>query len=342
MKKISILIPVRNEIEGLPRLRETVSQLQQKLADQNYETEIVVTDNHSVDGSAAFLEEWANQPSDAIRYFRFARDYGFQTSLMYGMSQAEGDALVVLQSDLQDPPELILEFVSLWESGANVVAGVATNRDESFVSFSTRRVFYWTLDKSSDNTIMRGFQDFYLLDRSVYVPLSQGPRVHQFLRGRIAAEFGVDEVVEYQRAAREVGHSKFPFAAKYSLALDGLLLYGHRFFRTVSLVSALLLALSILVVIGLIVASLFGVRPPVAGWMSLAAGLAALMAVVAGGFSLVLEYLIRLYRLVAVSNTVILDKKHSDQAERVTTQDGSAPSQPHDGRGGPAASDLHR
>ena len=153
MKKISILIPVRNEIEGLPRLRETVSQLQQKLADQNYETEIVVTDNHSVDGSAAFLEEWANQPSDAIRYFRFARDYGFQTSLMYGMSQAEGDALVVLQSDLQDPPELILEFVSLWESGANVVAGVATNRDESFVSFSTRRDFYWTLDKSSDNTI---------------------------------------------------------------------------------------------------------------------------------------------------------------------------------------------
>lgn len=304
-RMLTIVIPVRDEEQNIPALRTAVGDIRAQLVAMGTPTEVVISDNSSKDRSWILLEEWAGEDT-GVRCFRLAHDYGFQTSLMFGMRQARGAALVVLQSDLQDPPALILEFVRAWRAGNRVVAGVAEKRAEGFVSRAGRQQFYRALSMASDQSLLRGFQDFYLLDRSVYVPLSQGPMVHQFLRGRIAAEFGVDELIPYSRSPRLAGKSKFSFAAKYALALDGLLLYSHRFLRAVAVMSGVIVVSCMLGLLTLFGFWLVGVRPAVAGWLSILSAILVLLAVVAGGFALTFEYLVRIYRLTSVDNKVVV------------------------------------
>lgn len=304
-KLLTIVIPVRDEEHAIPALRAAVGGIREQLQTLGTPTEVIISDNSSKDRSWILLEEWAREDV-GVRCYRLAHDYGFQTSLMFGMRQARGGAVVVLQSDLQDPPALILDFVRAWQAGSRVVAGIAEKRAEGLISRAGRQQFYRALSIASDQSLLRGFQDFYLLDRSVYVPLSRGPMAHQFLRGRIAAEFGVDQLIRYRRSPRLAGKSKFSFAAKYALALDGLLLYSHRFLRAVALMSGVVVASCVAGLLALFLLWIVGVRPAVAGWLSILSVILVLLAIVAGGFALTFEYLVRIYRLTSVDNMVMV------------------------------------
>ncbi|MDO8307663.1 MAG: glycosyltransferase family 2 protein [Actinomycetota bacterium] len=296
-KRVSIVVPVYCEEANLPDFFARLDAGRSAIEALGCNVEVVINDNASTDGSWRLIQEYVAS-HDSTRGQRLARNYGFQGSVLHGLTLATGDAAIVLQSDLQDPPELIELLVARWiETHCLVVAAVPRSRQDSVLLRSARSFFYRLLDSVSDNRHVAGLQDFYLLDSVVLQEITRSPLSHQFIRGRVTADFGVDEVVEYDRAPRVGGRSSFTFSRLYGLALDGLLLYGRRLLRlvTVGAFSLALLCIAMLLVIGGM--KLAGVDFGLAGWTSLAMLLSLLLAATLAGFGLAFEYLIRIYQI---------------------------------------------
>jgi dolichol-phosphate mannosyltransferase len=294
--KITILVPVRNEVENLPELKRRLNTVIDDMVFSKIQFQVIVNDNFSNDGSAEFLRAWAeNDERISINFFR--RDVGFQKSILIGMRQANGDALIVLQSDLQDPPEMLVDFINIWMAGAKVVGGIIVKRYESFISRSMRKFYYRFLNWSSEYRITPNFQDFYLLDASVYQQLQKLNFNYAFLRAEISAKYGIESTISYLREDRKAGKSKFGFAKKYALGMDGLLLYGLRLNRLISVSSFLAVICFFFTTLLLSLSSFFGVKVVNLKFFLL-------VSLVLFGFSsiilmgsIVIEYLARLYNM---------------------------------------------
>lgn len=297
---LSIGVPVRNEEDNIPRLIVTLENLCEELLKLGVETEIIVNENCSKDNSLNLLEAWKMQNSTVI-VNRLSFPVSFQESIVRLMELAKGDAFVVFQSDMQDPAEVVIEFVKVWLSGATVVAGVAIKRSENIIDRSTRRFFYFVLKKLSDGQIIPGFQEFYLVNRMVYEQLRKLPKQGAFLRGHISSSFGQIHKVEYQRLARQYGKSKFDFPSKYTLALDGLLLFGTKFVRFVSVLSFAIFIISLLSSTTLIAMHYLGIKFGTQGWASQVVVLLIVLSLFGLVSGLILEYLIRIYRFLIFS-----------------------------------------
>lgn len=296
-KLVSIVVPVYCEEANLPEFFERLDRGLAAIEALGCDVEIVVNDNASTDASWPLIQDYVTKHQRS-RGQRLARNYGFQGSVLHGLRLANGDCAIVLQSDLQDPPELLEALVREWlESGCLVAAAVPRSREDSVLLRTARSAFYRLLDSVSDSRHVAGLQDFYLLDRAVLREITCSPLSHQFIRGRVTADFGVDRVVEYDRQSRTRGRSSFTFSRLYGLALDGLLLYGRRLLRfvTVGAFSLAFLCVAMLLVIGGM--KLAGVDFGLAGWTSLAMLLSLLLATTLAGFGLAFEYLIRIYQL---------------------------------------------
>lgn len=305
MKKlISIGIPVRNEEENIPFLINRIEKILPKLAKKGYNVEILVNNNASGDQSLALLLQWAEKNS-CVKVFHFNSIVTFQASILQLMKNSKGEAFIVLQSDLQDPPEMIINFIEVWEKKNLSVAGVIEKRNEGIFSRLTRKLFYILLEKFSDGKVIQGFQDFYLLPKNIYTQLSQLSPEGLFLRGHISSRFGDVERIKYVRKDRERGQSNFDFPKKYTLALDGILLFGTRFIRVIAVVSLGVFLMGLICALMLTGSYIVGYRSPTAGWTSLGLVLTILLSLFGMSTSLILEYLIRIYRQMLLKNTEI-------------------------------------
>ena len=294
-KLITIGIPVLNEELNIPALIARLNPVIQEIGQQELTVEVLVNNNASSDVSGTLLDNWAVSDS-RVRINHFPITVPFQESILRLLHQSKGDAFVLLQSDLQDPPEAIIDFISHWKSNQKIVAGVITKRHEGVIQRSIRKIFYMLLKSFSDGKIIVGFQDFYLIDRTIVDQLKQLSPEGLFLRGHISTRFGHVQQVPYARADRERGKSNFNFPAKYSLALDGLLLFGTRFIRTISSISFGVFCLGILGTGAVLLSYMFGYRAPLQGWASIGVILLTLLALLGMTTGLILEYLIRIYR----------------------------------------------
>jgi glycosyltransferase involved in cell wall biosynthesis len=294
-KLITIGIPVLNEELNIPALIARLNPVIQEIGQQELTVEVLVNNNASSDVSGTLLDNWAVSDS-RVRINHFPITVPFQESILRLLHQSKGDAFVLLQSDLQDPPEAIIDFISHWKSNQKIVAGVITKRHEGVIQSSIRKIFYKLLKSFSDGKIIVGFQDFYLIDRTIVDQLKQLSPEGLFLRGHISTRFGHVQQVPYARADRERGKSNFNFPAKYSLALDGLLLFGTRFIRTISSISFGVFCLGILGTGAVLLSYMFGYRAPLQGWASIGVILLTLLALLGMTTGLILEYLIRIYR----------------------------------------------
>lgn len=294
-KLITIGIPVLNEELNIPALITRLNPVIEDIGVQELTVEVLVNNNASSDISGTLLDNWAVSDS-RVRINHFPITVPFQESILRLLQQSKGDAFVLLQSDLQDPPEAIIDFISNWKSNQRIVAGVITKRHEGVIQRSIRKIFYRLLKSFSDGKIIVGFQDFYLIDRTIVDQLKQLSPEGLFLRGHISTRFGHVHQVPYARADRERGKSNFNFPAKYSLALDGLLLFGTRFVRTISSISFGVFCLGILGTAAVLISYLFGYRAPLQGWASIGVILLTLLALLGMTTGLILEYLIRIYR----------------------------------------------
>lgn len=222
MKKlISIIIPVYNEALNVHICYEKLRE-QADLLSSQYDFEFIFTDNHSTDSTFEILAQLAKE-DHRIRVYRFSKNYGYQRSILSGYQQAKGEAAIAFDADLQDPPELLAEFLKKWEEGYKVVYGVRLGRKESKLVTLLRKLFYRIINKLSDTHLPEDAGDFRLIDRVILDQLRKVKEHNLYLRG-IISEFGFSQIgLPYHRRRRERGESKFPFRAMFGLAKDGIL-----------------------------------------------------------------------------------------------------------------------
>ena len=219
MKTISIVVPTYNEELNIQNVYERVCELfETKL--QNYQMELLFIDNASHDSTRSLIEELAGKDVRVQAIFN-ATNFGFSKSSFYGLSQAEGDAAVLMYADMQDPPEVIPKMVEEWEKGYRIVVGIKSKSRESKLMYFIRSIYYKLLTKISETEHIEHFDGFGLYDASFIKELRKLKDPLPYLRG-LVAEIGYERAeVEYEQKRREKGKTTFNFM-RYDVAMLGL------------------------------------------------------------------------------------------------------------------------
>lgn len=233
---ITISVPVLNEEENIGRLLERLRALAEK--ESKYRFEFLFTDNASADRTFEILAEHARQDA-RIRVLRFSRNFGFQRSILVNYLNAHGVAAVQIDADLQDPPELVSDFLRAWESGYKVVYGIRKRRPENFIKHGLRKGYYRLVTFLSETELPVDAGDFRLIDRIIIDELRKLSEQTPYLRGFIAAMGYPQTGIPYDRAARTSGLSKFKFLQLVELGLDGITSQSTRPLRLITLFGVL-------------------------------------------------------------------------------------------------------
>lgn len=255
-KLVSVLIPAFNEEENVERAYEAVRTVFDGLP--GYDFEIVFTDNHSTDRTFPLLKAIAARDK-RVRVIRFARNYGYQRSVLVAYKAARGDCSVQIDCDLQDPPALIPELLKHWEQGHQVVYGVRRSLPDGPVTAFARKAFYRLMRSMSEDDLPIDAGEFRLVDRVILDELRTVDDTSPYVRGLISS-MGFSQVgIEYDRQARVAGESKFPLRALIGLAVDGVLNHSLIPLRIASLTSLVVATITFVVIfIYLIGRLLFG------------------------------------------------------------------------------------
>lgn len=269
-KKISILTPCYNEQENVVPLYETIARIMASI--DGYDYEHIYIDNASTDGTVAKLRELAAKDK-RVKVILNARNFGHIRSPYYGLLQADGDAVVYMASDLQDPPELIPKLIDGWQRGAKAVLAIKDSSDESGLFFAFRRFYYRIVERLADVRTYQNFTGFGLYDRTVvdYCKSLEDP--YPYFRGIIAETGLPTEEVHFHQPARQRGITKNNFYTLYDMAMLGITNHSKIPLRLATMSGFLMSVLSLLVgIIYLIYKLLFWQQFP-AGTAPLVIGL---------------------------------------------------------------------
>ena len=262
---LSVIVPCFNEEEAL---RGAHSRLSATLAQLPANVEIVYIDDGSTDATPDVLSEL--QTTDkVVRVVRFSRNFGHQIAITAGLEHAAGDVVVIIDADLQDPPEIIVSFFKKWQEGYDVVYGVRSEREgETVFKLWTAKMFYRCMTLLSDIRIPLDTGDFRLMDRRVVNALLGMPERDRFVRGMVSW-LGFSQVaLPYRREARVAGVTKFSFFKMLRFALDGIFSFSTVPLRVATWTGFIT---SFLAIVGIILVSLehfLGVEGLVKGWTS--------------------------------------------------------------------------
>jgi glycosyltransferase involved in cell wall biosynthesis len=310
-KLISLVVPVFNEELNVEPLYAKVMDVIAGIGDR-YDFELVFTDNHSTDTTFQKLRA-LHECDRRVRVFRFSRNFGYQKSILTGYLQARGDAVIQLDCDLQDPPEMIVEFLKHWEVGCEVVFGVRKKRQEHWLLNLTRLAFYRLVDCLSEDHLPVDAGDFRLIDRKVVEVLRQMDDSHPYLRGAIATVGFCQLGIPYERHTRERGRTNFSAKELIGLAIDGILNHSIIPLRVASFVGIIVSLISFLSIV------VYSVGKTILGY-SWPAGFTTLTILVLAGIGLnalflgiIGEYLGRIYQQVKKKPLVVIDVQLDDE-----------------------------
>jgi glycosyltransferase involved in cell wall biosynthesis len=220
----SIIAPIYNEFDNIPELYRRVSEV---MVSTGESWELVLVDDGSSDNSTQRISELA-QKDPRVRPVIFARNFGHQIAVTAGLDYSRGAAVVIIDADLQDPPEVILELAKKWKEGYEVVYAIRAEREgETKFKLWTASLFYRTIYLITDVKIPLDTGDFRLLDRKVVNVMNKMRERHRFLRG-MSSWVGFRQIgVEYKRAARVSGETKYPFRKMFRLALNAITSFSY-------------------------------------------------------------------------------------------------------------------
>lgn len=280
MKTIDIVSPCFNEIENIPELIKRIKTVTSSL--KNYAFNIIIIDNFSTDGTRDLLRKIAEEDS-TVKVILNTRNFGHIRSPYYGLLSANGDAAIYMASDLQDPPELIEEFIKEWENGYKLVLATKPTSTENKALHYLRMGYYRILDKISDVPIVKDFTGFGLYDQVVLNELRKIKEPYPFLRG-IICELGFSiKTIEFVQPRRQRGISKNNFFTLYDIALLGVVSHSKAPIRFASLLGVFIGTLSVIVgLVYLILKLLY--------WHSMPIGIAPIL--IGGAFVFGLQMLI--------------------------------------------------
>jgi dolichol-phosphate mannosyltransferase len=219
----SIVVPIYNEEAVLPILLHRLDRL---IDAMDGPAEAIIVDDGSRDAGAIVCEAKA-RADKRYRYVRLSRNFGHQVAISTGLDLARGDAVVVMDGDLQDPPEVVLEMAAQWRLGYEVVSGERLSRaGESRFKTASADLFYWLVAKISQTAIPRNVGDFRLVDRKVVDSFRAMPERDRLVRGMFAWLGFKRTVVRFHRPARVGGETKYPIAKMLRLAINGLVSFS--------------------------------------------------------------------------------------------------------------------
>jgi len=260
----SLVIPVYDEEEVLPRLFERLDELLDRL---DAPAEVVLVDDGSADRSFEIISKRCSS-DPRFRGVRLSRNFGHQPAITAGMRTARGEAVIVMDADLQDPPEVVLEMIDAWKDGYAVVSGRRLHREgETAVKRASAHLFYRLLDRLSETDIPVDVGDFRLLDRRALDALLAMPERNRYVRGMVAWLGFPQTTVDFVRPERQLGETKYPLRKMVRLALDGVVGFSTTPLRLISKLGLIVSVVSFIAGFGSIIAYFLGATVP--GWTSM-------------------------------------------------------------------------
>ncbi|NLH46694.1 MAG: glycosyltransferase family 2 protein [Acholeplasmataceae bacterium] len=290
-KKISIVTPVFNEEENL---REFYTRLTKVMSGLSYDYDIIFVDDGSRDTSAAILYD-LSQNDEHVQAYLLSRNFGHQMALTCGLDHAEGDAVITMDGDLQHPPELLPELLSLWEAGYEIIQTVRKDTaDASFFKKLTSSTYYKLINKMSKVHITPGGSDFRLMDRVAVDALKLYSERARFIRG-IVNNLGFKlTTIEFIAPPRFAGQSKFNLHKMLHFALDGITAFSNVPLRW-AFYAGLFLGFGSMLVVGHVLYIKFFTEEAVPGWATITASVLFLGGIQLVGIGILGEYIGRIF-----------------------------------------------
>lgn len=260
---ISVVVPCYNEEDSLPEMYRRLSEV---LVNTGLRWEIVLINDGSRDLTEEVMRRLYSDDPAHIRVIQFARNFGHQIAVTAGMSYAAGDVVVLIDADLQDPPELIHEMLKKWREGYDVVFAVRKSREgENAFKKATASLFYRLLEKITEVKIPLDTGDFRLMDRRVVDAVNSMKEHNRFLRGMVTWVGYRQTGLEYERAPRYAGESKYPFIKMLRLAWDGVTGFSYFPLQLATYLGFIIAALSVVMIVVVIAIRLFSEVEPLKG-----------------------------------------------------------------------------
>ena len=294
MKKISVVIPMYYEEEVADICYKRVVNNLKKLSDK-YSYEIIFINDGSKDSTLKILKKIASN-DDNVKIISFSRNFGHQAAVTAGIRNVTGDAVIIMDADLQDPPELFEGMIEKWEEGYEVVYGKRKTREgESIFKLLTARMFYNTLNKLSEIEIPKDTGDFRLVDRKVIDVIASLPEHNKFLRGLFSWVGFSQYAYEYNRVNRVAGKTKYPFKKMFKLATDGILSFSAKPLKVVGAIGFFSVIVSILILVYSIVSFVFKLNSLTPGWTSIMCTMTFIGGIILISLGMIGEYIARIY-----------------------------------------------
>lgn len=293
MPKISVIIPMYYEEEVAEECYKRVKTVLTSLKD--YEHEILFVNDGSKDKTLEILESIAEKDKQ-VKVISFSRNFGHQCAVTAGLQYVTGDAIVVIDADLQDPPELIPDMLTLWKQGNEVIyAKRKTREGESKFKLLTAKMFYRILNGLSDVEIPADTGDFRLVDRKVVDVINSMPEHNKFLRGLFSWVGFKQQPFEYERKERFAGKTKYPLKKMLKLASDGIISFSTKPLKIVGGLGMITIIISILLLLYSIISYIFNLNQLTPGWTSIMVAITLFSGVQLLSIWIISEYVARIY-----------------------------------------------
>ena len=307
MKKISVVIPMYYEEEVAQECYNRMSTVLKGI--EGYEYEIVFVNDGSKDKTLEILEGIAEKDKN-VKVLSFARNFGHQCAVTAGLQYVTGDAIVIIDADLQDPPELIPDMLKLWEEGNEVIYGKRKTREgESKFKLLTAKMFYKTLNALSDVEIPKDTGDFRLVDRQVVDVINSLPEHNKFLRGLFSWVGFEQKAFEYERKERFAGKTKYPLKKMLKLASDGIIGFSTKPLKMIGKLGIFTMFISFCLLIYAILSFIFKWNYLTPGWTSIMVVVTFFSSIILISLWMMGEYISRIYDESKARPQFIIKKK---------------------------------
>ena len=306
MKKVSVVVPMYYEEEVVEECYKRMTSILSQI--DGYDYELICVNDGSKDKTLPLLEEIASKDIH-VKVLSFSRNFGHQPAVTAGLKYTTGDAVIIIDADLQDPPELIPEMLKLWEEGNEIIYGKRkVRKGESVFKLFTAKMFYKTLNALSDVEIPKDTGDFRLVDRKVVDVLNSLPEHNKFLRG-LWGWIGFKQIpFEYERKERFAGKTKYPLKKMLKLASDGIIGFSTKPLKLVGALGILSIVFSMIILIYSLVSYIFGLNNLTAGWTSIMVTITFFAGVQLLSIWIMSEYIGRIYDESKSRPQYIIDK----------------------------------
>ena len=306
-KKISLVVPMYYEEKVVQECYKRLTEVLSKI--EKYDYEIIFINDGSKDKTLELLEEIAKKDFN-VKILSFARNFGHQAAVTAGLKYVSGDAIVIIDADLQDPPELIPDMLKYWEQGNQVIYGKRKSRKgESAFKLLTAKMFYKTLNALSDVEIPKDTGDFRLVDREVVDVINQLPEHNKFLRG-LFSWVGFKQIpYEYERKERFAGKTKYPLKKMLKLASDGIISFSTKPLKILGGLGLISIFISFVIMVYAMISYIFKLNELSAGWTSIMITITFFSGVQLLSIWIISEYIARIYDESKQRPQYIIEKK---------------------------------